>query len=152
MRKYLWRDDTASDVTLMGNANGRSRPAARGAVTTAGLVLAALAMAVGIAVGASLVVTDTQDVRLRVVKSEFAEGFDSGWHSHPGPVIVQVEEGQFKIYQGGCEPRVVHAGETLIEVPLVPVRAIAQGHIKWTTSQILPVGFDAQEPAAAPCQ
>lgn len=123
----------------------------RGAMV-AGLALAAAGLAVGIAVAASTVVVDTTNVRLRIVQSEFDDGFDSGWHTHPGPVIVQVQEGTFKIYQGGCEPNVVHAGDSYIEVPFVPVRAVAKGRIKWTTSQILPVGFAAQDPAVPPCQ
>jgi quercetin dioxygenase-like cupin family protein len=97
-------------------------------------------------------VTDTSNVRLRIIQSTFDEGFDSGWHTHPGPVIVQVQEGLFKIYQGGCEPKVVHEGETFVEVPLVPVRAIAKGRIRWTTSQILPLGEPPQTPAASPCR
>ncbi|MCA1563271.1 MAG: hypothetical protein LC804_24470, partial [Acidobacteria bacterium] len=105
--------------------------------TVAGLALAVVGLAVGIAVAASVVVVDTTNVRLRIVQSEFENGFDSGWHTHPGPVIVQVQEGNFKIYQGGCEPIVVHAGDSYIEVPFVPVRAIAKGRIRWTTSQIL---------------
>ena len=128
-----------------------SRPLRRAFVIT-GLGATAAGLAAGIAVAASLVVTDTTDVRLRIVQSEFADGFDSGWHAHPGPVIVQVQEGVFKIYQGGCEQIVVHEGESYIEVPLVPVRAVAKGRIIWTTSQILPVGANAQDPSVPPCE
>ena len=53
-------------------------------------------------------------------------------------MIVQVREGSFKIYQGSCTPTVVGPGETYIEIPELPVRAIANGHIIWTTSLILP--------------
>jgi quercetin dioxygenase-like cupin family protein len=116
------------------------------------LTLAAVGVAAGLVIAASVVVTDTTDVRLRIIQSEFNSGFDSGWHTHPGPVIVQVQEGTFKIYQGGCEPIVVHEGDSYIEVPLVPVRAIAKGRIKWTTSQILPVGAAAQELTTDPCE
>jgi quercetin dioxygenase-like cupin family protein len=116
------------------------------------LALAAAGLAVGIVFAASKVVVDTSDVRLRVVQSEFENGFDSGWHTHPGPVIVQVQEGTFKIYQGGCEPVVVHAGDSYIEVPFVPVRAIAKGRVVWTTSQILPLELPAQDPAVPPCR
>jgi quercetin dioxygenase-like cupin family protein len=129
---------------------GRVRPG-RGSIAAC-LALAAAGLAVGIAFAASMVVVDTSDVRLRVVQSEFESGFDSGWHTHPGPVIVQVQEGTFKIYQGGCEPVVVHAGDSYIEVPFVPVRAVAKGRIVWTTSQILPVELPAQDPAVPPCQ
>ena len=119
----------------------------------AGVALAAAVVGVGIGVAASTVVTDTNTVRLRIVQSEFADGFDSGWHTHPGVVIVQVQEGYFKLYQGSCKPTVVQAGETYLEVPLVPVRAVAKGEIKWTTSQILPnnVGEPSQTVVASPC-
>jgi quercetin dioxygenase-like cupin family protein len=110
----------------------------KAALTVAGVVLLALTLGVGIGYAASTVVRDTTSVRLRVIQSEFANGFDSGWHMHPGVVIVQVQEGSFRIYQGGCRATVVHSGETYLEVPFVPVRAVAKGNIKWTTSQILP--------------
>ena len=119
---------------------------------TGALLLGGLGLGVGIAMAASVVVIDTNNVRLRVVQSAFEEGFDSGWHTHPGPVIVQVQEGVFKIYQGGCEPKIVHEGETFVEVPLVPVRAISKGPIRWTTSQILPMTEPPQTPAAITCQ
>jgi hypothetical protein len=69
-----------------------------------------------------------------------ASGFDSGWHIHPGLAIVQVESGSFQIYQGSCTPKTVNAGETFIEVPWKPVRAVATGSITWTTSLLVPSG------------
>jgi quercetin dioxygenase-like cupin family protein len=114
-------------------------------------VIAAVALGVGVAIGASTVVTDTENVRLRVIQSDFPDGFDSGWHTHPGPVIVQVQEGYFKIYQGRCEPTVVQKGETYLETPLVPVRAVAKGTIRWTTSQVLPAGPAPQTNVPSPC-
>jgi hypothetical protein len=63
------------------------------------LVLVALAAAAGVAVAAQTIVTDTDNVHLRIVKSQLDDGFDSGWHTHPGPAIVQVERGRFKITQ-----------------------------------------------------
>jgi quercetin dioxygenase-like cupin family protein len=121
--------------------------------TLAGVVVAAAALGVGIGFAASTVVTDTNTVRLRIIQSEFATGFDSGWHTHPGPVIVQVQKGYFRIFQGRCSPRIVGPGQTYLEIPLVPVRAVAEGRIKWTTSQILPnaVGDPTQTPVASPC-
>jgi quercetin dioxygenase-like cupin family protein len=121
------------------------------AITVAGVVLAALTVGVSMGYAASTVIRDTTSVRLRVIQSEFASGFDSGWHTHPGPVIVQVQEGRFKIYQGSCEPRVLRGGDTYFEVPFVPVRAVATGHIKWTTSQILPSTDPPMTPVSSPC-
>ena len=67
-----------------------------------------------------------------------ADGFDSGWHVHPGLVVVQVEEGSLQLTQSSCTPKTVGAGETYIEVPWKPVRAVATGSVKWTTSIIVP--------------
>jgi hypothetical protein len=69
-----------------------------------------------------------------------ASGFDSGWHVHPGLAIVQVESGSFQIYQGSCTPKTVNAGETFIEVPWKPVRAVSTGPITWTTSLLIASG------------
>ena len=118
------------------------------------VVAAAIVLGGAIAFAAQAVVTDTNLVRLRVVETESDEGWDTNWHTHTGPAIVQVLEGQFKIYQNGCEPKVIHEGETYIEVPRVPVRAIAKGRIKGTTTQVLPglVGEPSQVIVASPCQ
>jgi hypothetical protein len=100
------------------------------------IVIASVATAVAIAaVTSQKVINDTNNVRFRVIRTT-AEGFDSGWHIHPGVAIVQVQEGAFQIYQGSCTPRTVGAGDTYIEVPHLPVRAVATGHISWTTTQI----------------
>ncbi|TMM16689.1 MAG: hypothetical protein E6F98_00640 [Actinobacteria bacterium] len=72
------------------------------------------------AVTSQQVITDTTNVHLRVVKT-IADGFDSGWHVHPGLAVVQT----------------VAAGDTFIEIPYLPVRAIATGHVVWTTSFVL---------------
>jgi quercetin dioxygenase-like cupin family protein len=121
------------------------------AITLAGVVLLALTVGAGIGYAASNVVRDTTSVRLRVIQSDFANGFDSGWHTHPGPVIVQVQDGKLKIYQGSCKATVLQKGDNYLEVPFVPVRAIAQGHVKWTTSQILPNGEFPSTDVTSPC-
>jgi hypothetical protein len=51
-------------------------------------------------------------------------------------VILQVTSGQIKIYQGSCAPKVIGTGETYVEVPRVPVLAVAKGHVEWTTTLI----------------
>ena len=118
---------------------------------TTTIVIGVLTVGVAIGLAASTVVTDTSDVRLRIVQNEYPEGYDSGWHTHPGPAIVQVQEGVFKIYQGGCEPKVVHEGESYIETPLVPVRAVSKGYIKYTTTLILPLSDPDRTVVSDPC-
>ena len=118
-----------------------------------GTLLAAAALAaVGLAsVWTQTVRTDSNNVRLRVV-SFVASDFDSGWHTHPGPAIVQVTLGSLQIYQGSCTPKTVSAGETFIEVPGVPVRGVAVGRVDWTTSLVILYGSGAQTPVTpSPC-
>ena len=110
-----------------------------------------VALGVGLGVAATSVTRDTTDVRLRVLQSSFQDGFDSGWHTHPGPVIVQVTDGYFKIYQGRCQPVVVHDGESFIETPFVPIRAVAVGQIAWTTTQIIPNADPPLTVVSSPC-
>ena len=106
-------------------------------VLLGGIVAAGIAAAIAIpAVTSSQVTTDTTSVHLRVQRT-IADGFDSGWHVHPGIAIVQVEEGAIQIYENGCTPKTVAAGDTSIEIPFQPVRAIATGHVVWTTTFVL---------------
>jgi len=110
------------------------------------IVIAALAVSL-VGTGSALsavvmqqVIADTGNVHLRIVRTS-ANDFDSGWHVHPGVAIVQVQEGSFKIYQGSCTPVTVGAGQTFIEAPHLPVRAIATGTIRWT-STLITTGYD----------
>jgi hypothetical protein len=110
----------------------------------------------GIALAAttSTVVVDTNVVRERIVTTATDGGFSSGWHIHPGPVIVQVQEGHLKITQNTCHPYVIEAGETYIETPGVPVIAEADKAARWTSTQIFPnssPGSPDRVPATDPC-
>ena len=116
------------------------------------LLAAAVLTAVGFAsIWTQTVQTDSNNVRMRIV-SFAASDFDSGWHVLPGPAIVQVQLGSFQIYPGGCTPKTVAAGETYLEVPGVPIRAVAVGRINWTTTLIVPYGVSPSTPVAtSPC-
>jgi hypothetical protein len=117
-----------------------------------GAVLAAAALAaVGIsAVTSQTVLADGTNLHIRVVKTA-ANDFDSGWHVHPGPAIVQVQEGSFQITQGSCTAKAVGAGETYIEIPFVPARAVATGRIVWTTTLLGRYEDKLLTPVASPC-
>jgi hypothetical protein len=105
-------------------------------VLLAVLVVAGATAAIALsALTSQTVIYDANSVHLRVVRSS-AEGFDSGWHVHPGIAVVQVQEGSFQITQGSCTPKTVNAGDTYIEVPHLPVRAVAAGHVAWTSTLI----------------
>lgn len=132
--------------------------------TGTALVMSALAVAassVGVALAAhgpnQKALVDTYgNLRLRIVESEYVPKadeprFDSGWHTHPGLAIVQVKSGTFEIQQVGCSPTLVGPGQTYIEIPNTPVRAMSQGAIKWTTTLLLwnTGGSSALSPPAA---
>jgi hypothetical protein len=126
-------------------------------VSVAGVVVAGIAATLAIsAVTSQTVVTDTTSVHLRIQKT-VAEGFDSGWHVHPGLAIVQVQEGSLQIYANSCTPKTLAAGDTLIEVPFQPVRATATGHVAWTTTFVLngpdpfQIPLSAYSPGLNPC-
>jgi quercetin dioxygenase-like cupin family protein len=125
----------------------------KGLVSLAATALLAAALtAVGLAaVDSQTVLSDVTNTHFRVVRT-VATGFDSGWHTHPGPAIVQVQEGSFQITQGSCTPKTVGPGETFIEVPYTPVRAEATGRIVWTTTLIGAYEEPLLKPlATAPC-
>jgi quercetin dioxygenase-like cupin family protein len=46
-----------------------------------------------------------------------APGGTTGWHGHPGPVLVTIKSGEMTIYYAGegCEGRVYRAGETFVD-------------------------------------
>jgi hypothetical protein len=98
------------------------------------VLVAGAAAGVGIsAVIGRTIVADGQNIHYQIVRS-VADGFDSGWHIHPGLAIVQVQEGSVQITQGSCTPKTLNAGDTLVEVPYTPVRAVATGRFVWTTT------------------
>jgi hypothetical protein len=108
-------------------------------------ILAACSIGVALAATApaqKAIVDEYGNLRLRIVESDYAPTaadprYDSGWHVHPGLAIVQVKSGTFDITQVGCTPTKVGPGQTFIEIPNTPVRAVSEGAIKWTTSLLL---------------
>ncbi len=121
------------------------------ALGIAGLAAVLLATAAIAAVLSSTVLTDGSNVHLRVTRT-VADGFDSGWHSHPGLVIVQVQEGSLQISQGSCTPKTINVGETYVEVPFVPARAVATGRAAWTTTFLVRYEDPLLSPTAtSPC-
>lgn len=110
----------------------------------AAVVVAGVSVAVAVsAVTSQQVIHDTTNVHLRIIRTT-ADGFDSGWHVHPGIVIVQVQEGSLQITQGSCTAKTIGPGDAYLEVPYLAVRAVATGHVAWTTTQILNGGDPPQ--------
>jgi hypothetical protein len=111
--------------------------------TAAILGACSIGMALAAAAPAQKAIVDEYgNIRLRIVESSYTPtaadpNYDSGWHIHPGLAIVQVKSGTFDITQVGCTPTKVGPGQTFIEIPNTPVRAVSEGAIKWTTSLLL---------------
>ncbi len=110
-------------------------------VLLAGLVVSGVAAAVAVpAVISQQVFAEGTTLNYRFEK-RLADGFDSGWHIHPGLSIIQVQEGSLQVYrEGSCTPRTVAAGDTAIEAPWEPIRVVATGRVRWTTSIIVSGG------------
>ena len=67
------------------------------AAVLAAVVVVGVAAAVALpAVLSQSVVIDATTAHFRIIKTA-ADGFDSGWHIHPGVAIVQVQQGSFQI-------------------------------------------------------
>jgi hypothetical protein len=115
------------------------------------VLVAGAAAGVGIsAVIGRTIVADGQNIHYQIVRT-VADGFDSGWHIHPGLAIVQVQEGSVQITQGSCTPKTLNAGETLVEVPYTPVRAVATGRFVWTTTFLVRYEEAVTIPVPSPC-
>jgi len=55
---------------------------------------------------------------IQMQRIDFQPGGHSGWHSHPGPVFIQVVSGTVTFYEADdptCTPIVKHVGETLVD-------------------------------------
>jgi len=60
--------------------------------------------------------SDASDVVVQQIT--IAPGGHTGWHSHPGPVVVLVTAGELTLYQGSdrkCMPHTFSAGESFID-------------------------------------
>ena len=110
----------------------------------AGVVVAGASAAIAISATTTQVIVDTTAVHMRVAKQTL-DNYDSGWHIHPGLLVVKVHEGSLQFYENGCTPKTVGAGEITIEPPYEPVRVIA-AHAVETVTFIL----NAPDPVAVP--
>jgi hypothetical protein len=133
-------------------------------IVAAAGVAASVGGGVALATVTSTVLSDTHpaggsadEVRMRIVRSDFVPSadqptFSSGWHTHPGPVIFQVQEGRMKVTQGPpCRTTKLGPGETYVEIPEHPVVATANRAAKWTTTFILPADKPLLTPTDDPC-
>ena len=91
-----------------------------------------------------------------VVQSVAIEpGGQSGWHYHPGPIVVAVKAGTITLYNGDdptCTPRSVSAGAAFIEEAGHVHLARNEGTIteQHVSTYILPLGAPTRVDAANP--
>ena len=91
-----------------------------------------------------------------VVQSVAIEpGGQSGWHYHPGPIVVAVKSGTITLYSGDdptCTPRLVAAGAAFIEEPGHVHLARNEGTTteQHVSTYILPMGAPTRVDAANP--
>ena len=113
---------------------------------------AAVMAAVGLAgLWTTTVSQDTNNVRLRVVQTT-AGNFDSGWHTHPGLVVVNVTKGSLAFTGSNCITKTYSAGDTFIEVPYVPARVVGLGELTWTVTYVVGYGDALATPVSqSPC-
>jgi hypothetical protein len=96
-------------------------------------------------------------VRIRDVQTTgAAPGFSSGWHIHPGPVLVAMSatsSGSLTLYDERCRPTTIGANQAYIETPNAPIlaRNESAGNAEWVTTMILPIGHLHTTPVDAPC-
>jgi hypothetical protein len=110
----------------------------------AGLVVAGASAAIAISATTTQVISDTTAVHLRIQKTTF-DNYDSGWHIHPGLVVIKVHEGSLQVYEDGCTAKTLAAGETTMETPYVPIR-VKTAHAVETVTFIL----NGSDPVAVP--
>jgi quercetin dioxygenase-like cupin family protein len=91
----------------------------------------------------------------------FGPGGDTGWHSHPGPVVVLVQQGELTLYSAedpSCNGRTYSAGQAFIDRGQGHVhigRAGQSGNtVLWVTYFDVPPGqsvrLDAPNPGNCP--
>jgi quercetin dioxygenase-like cupin family protein len=109
--------------------------------------------------------TSDDDVRVRVkgpTEVAFAEitiepGGFTGWHTHPGPLVVAVESGTLTRYLADCRTEISTAGDSFVEP--AGRRAVHMGVNRGTEPVVLLVSYvvpaggplrdEASEPACA---
>ncbi len=82
----------------------------------------------------------------------FQPGGTSGWHSHPGAVLVIVKSGTFTRYDARCNARVYTAGQAFVEGPEVAmVRNTGSDAAESLVTYLVAVGSPLRTDAPSPC-
>jgi quercetin dioxygenase-like cupin family protein len=80
---------------------------------------------------------------IRVQKLEFAPGGYTGFHHHPGAVIVAIQSGSLKLVEGGtCATRTYSAGSVFVEGADDVHQAVSPGGAVVYVTYIVPRDYD----------
>jgi quercetin dioxygenase-like cupin family protein len=89
-----------------------------------------------------------------VNNNKLAPGGTVGWHSHTGPVIVQIRKGAMTLYDEACNAQVVFAGQAFVENVTGDhahtVRNEGGEDLEWTGTSLIPVGAAGRIDRPAP--
>ncbi|WP_336344801.1 cupin domain-containing protein [Halalkalicoccus ordinarius] len=81
-----------------------------------------------------------------VAEVTWTEGGTSGWHRHPGVVIVNVVEGEIEVtWEHDCVPRTYSAGESFFDPGEIHIADSDDGAVAYATFLGIPDGEPATE-------
>jgi quercetin dioxygenase-like cupin family protein len=90
---------------------------------------------------------------VRVAAITFDAGGTSGWHHHPGFVIVTVKTGSVTVWKSDCSQRTYGAGSAFIETGdepgLVTSTSGETGYVTYVVPNVSPLVFRIDDPAPA---
>jgi hypothetical protein len=104
-------------------------------------------------------VKSTSAVDVAVQTIDFAPGGQSGWHSHPGPVFIQVVSGTMTFYDSddpSCTPVVKTAGQGYLDagehahIARNETTVPAQNVVTYLAPPGVPLRIDAPRPGNCP--
>jgi quercetin dioxygenase-like cupin family protein len=92
---------------------------------------------------------------IAVVENRVAPGGSFGWHSHPGPSIIIVKQGEITFYRADdptCTPQVYRAGDAFIDQGTDVHIGVNRGSVDLVVivTRLLPDGAKARNDAADP--
>jgi quercetin dioxygenase-like cupin family protein len=74
-----------------------------------------------------------------VQRGDFVGKSNTGWHQHPGLIVVTVKSGTLVVHNG-CRTATYTAGQAFIEPPLKPIMVEALADAQVFTTLIVPAG------------
>ena len=139
----------ASVWAFVGPASGTAPPSA----TTQPLARGTIAGGFTIHVG-SIRVSAKGPIDLATAHLTFLPGATTGWHVHPGPVLVIVKSGTVTKYSSDCVAKRYTAGQAFVERgprDINMVRNEGTTQAETIVTFLAPVGANLKEDVPAPC-